>query len=383
VVRAFRADGSLRKTAKKFGVAKATVQRWVNHADGKRLDRVKFDGVPGGRVKAANRTPDEVERQVVEVRTFLQDESALGEHGADAILREMENRECPHIPSRATVNRILKRLEVQRAYRRRRYPAPPWGWYLPEVYHGNAEMDQFDFIEELTIRGGEEFHVLNVISLYGHLVNSCVVDAKTSENAVRNIIPHWREFGCPGYAQFDNGPAFFGPRHADKLGKVSRLCLSLGVTPVFAPPCRLGFQSFIESYNGRWKDALWNRFEFTDSRHVAAWSDAYVAAVREKHAQRIFDAPDRWLIPDDWKLDYQTPVRGKVIFLRETDDRACVDILGHPYEVADAGPNNFVRAELDLDADLIDFYRLSHWHPTVHPYVGSVDYHFPRLPFKE
>jgi len=383
VVKARRAGESLRDTAKKFGVAKATVQRWVNHAHGKRLDRVKFDGVSGGVIRPANRTPDEVEQLVLELRNFLKDESSLGEHGADAILAEMLRRGCSQTPSRATINRILNRHEVQRAYRRRRYAPPPWGWYLPEVYFGSAELDQFDYIEDLTIRGGEEFHVLNVISLHGHLVNSWVTDAKTSENAVRNALSHWREFGLPDYAQFDNGPAFYGSRHADSLGKITRLCLSLGVTPVFAPPHRFGFQSAIEAYNGRWQNALWKRYEFDDCRQVEVMSNEYVKAVRNKHQQRIFDAPNRRLIPDEWKLNYQTPVRGKVIFIRETDDHACVDILGHPYKVSDAGANHFIRADLDLDADLIDFYRLSRRHPTVHPYVGSVDYHFPRTEFKE
>ena len=244
-------------------------------------------------------------------------------------------------------------------------------------------MDQFDFVEDMQIRGDEQFHVLNVMSLHGHQVNSWVVDGKTSENAVSSMILHWRKFGFPDYAQFDNGLAFYGSRHPDSLGKVSRLCLSLGVTPVFAPPRTFGFQSSIESYNGRWGRSQWERFEFADIREVTNYSVAYVDRVRTKFAWRIFEAPTRWQVPDDWQLDYQNTVGGKVIYLRKTDGRACVNILGHACHVPLAGANHTIRAEVNLDDNVIDFYRLSRRHPNDHPYVGSVDYHFPRKPFKE
>ncbi|MGH8537185.1 MAG: hypothetical protein ACREXM_12160 [Gammaproteobacteria bacterium] len=43
------------------------------------------------------------------------------------------------------------------AHRQRR-PAPPKGWYLPDLARGEAELDSFDFIEDLKIAGG---HTLN------------------------------------------------------------------------------------------------------------------------------------------------------------------------------------------------------------------------------
>lgn len=55
---------------------------------------------------------------------------------------------------------------------------------------------------------------------------------------VGSLTAHGREVGLPGYAQFDNDRIFHGThRYPDALGRVIRLCLSLGV-PVFVPPGR-------------------------------------------------------------------------------------------------------------------------------------------------
>lgn len=44
---------------------------------------------------------------------------------------------------------------------------------------------------------------------------------------------------------------------------------------------KTGFQASIESYNGRWQEKVWNRFE---------------------------SAPTRWEIPADWKPDISQPL---------------------------------------------------------------------------
>ncbi|MDR1493068.1 MAG: hypothetical protein LBT05_10145 [Planctomycetaceae bacterium] len=104
-----------------------------------------------------------------------------------------------------------------------------------------------------------------------------------------------------------NGLVFYGSHWADSLGKVIRFCLSLGVTPVFTPPHETGFQAAIESYNGRWQRAVWNRFTFCNLKEIQTQSERYVNAVHEKNAKQINAAPTRWLIDEHWQLDWQTP----------------------------------------------------------------------------
>ena len=383
MVKAVRRGQSLRDVAEQFHVSKSCVEHWVKRAQGKRLDRVDWSDRPNGTSSPVNRCSTEVETCVLELRQDLKENSVLGEYGADAILIEMKRRECPQPPSRATINRILKRHGELDGRHRKRYLSPPPGWYLKPLAKGIAELDQFDFIEDLCIQGGTTFQVLNGISLYGKLVGSWPMSRMTSENTVQKLIEHWSEYGLPDYAQFDNSTVFQGSRWPDSLGKVIRCCLSLDVIPVFAPPKETGFQAAVESFNGRWERSVWQRFCFENLRAVQRQSRLYVEAVNEKNREQFEASPTRWQIPKDWQLDYSQRPQGKVIFIRRTTDEECLDVMGHRWHVKGSGAHKLVRAEVELTKNRILFYRIRRREPNVHEFLGTAKYHFPIKPFKE
>lgn len=383
MVTAVRRGQSLRNVAEQFHVGKSTVERWVVRAQGKRLDRVDWNNQADGTSTPANRSAAEIEQCVLALRKQLKETSPLGEHGANAILREMEQRECPSPPSRATVNRILKRHGVLDGRQRKRFKAPPPGWYLKPLAGKLAELDQFDYIEDLCIEGGNSFQVLNGISLHGGLVGSWPMSRMTSENTVRKLIEFWTEFGLPDYAQFDNSTVFQGSRWPDSLGKVVRCCLSLGVIPVFVPPRETGFQASIESYNGRWGRGVWDRFRFENLNAVQNQSKKYVEATHRKNWERHEAAPTRWQIPKDWTLDYSAKLQGKVIFIRRTTNEEHVEVMGHSWQIKGAGAHKLIRADVDLTKNIISFYRLRRREPKVHELIATAKYHFPNKSFKE
>ena len=246
-----------------------------------------------------------------------------------------------------------------------------------------AELDQFDYIEDLCIEGGKTFQVLNGISLHGGLVGSWPMTRMTAENTVRKMIDFWTEFGLPDYAQFDNSTVFQGSRWPDSLGKVIRCCLSLGVIPVFVPPRETGFQASVENYNGRWQRGVWERFRFENLMGVQLQSDVYVDAMRMKNGERHETAPTRWLVPKDWTLNYSARPMGKVIFIRRTTDAEYVEVMGHWWLVPGAGAHKLVRTEVDLTKNTISFYRLRRREPNVHDFIAHAKYHFPNKTFKE
>src|SRR5512138_4040658 len=101
----------------------------------------------------------------------------------------------------------------------------------------------------------------------------------TAKAAVAALIEHWRQVGLPRYAQFDNDTIFQGPHaHPDVVGRVTRLCLSLGVVPVFVPPREMGFQAMMEGYNGTWQAEGWARFEHHCLAALLVQSSRFLAA---------------------------------------------------------------------------------------------------------
>jgi len=227
----------------------STVRFWLERVKDRHLDRVDFSDRRAGPRVPVNKTPSEVEDKALSLRRELKEESVLGEFGAAAIHREMRALNVESLPSLRTVGRILERRGVLEGRRRQRRPAPPKGWYLPEVAAGLGELELFDFVEGLKIQDGPEVQVLNSISLHGDLVASWPLGERwLSKTVVATLAEHWRECGLPAYAQFDNDAVFHGPLYlSDTIGRVARPCLSLEVIPVFAPPHEPGFQAATES----------------------------------------------------------------------------------------------------------------------------------------
>ncbi len=383
MVAAVQAGSGLRQVARRWGVSLATVQLWVGRARGQELDRVDWQD-RSSRPHGTRRTPRSVEDLVLEVRQHLKDVSALGECGAVAIHVELLNRAHPAVPSLRTIGRILDRRGALDGRRRVRRPPPPLGWYLPAVERGQAEVDSFDIIEGLAIRRGPHVEILNAISLHGGLMQSWAMPLVSARAAVEALLEHWRAVGLPAYAQFDNDTIFQGAhQHPDSIGRVMRLCLSLGVVPVFAPPREPGFQAAIEAFNGRWQTKVWIRFEHESLVALQGRSARYVAAARQRSASRIEAAPERRPLPLTWQLDLQAHPRGVLIYVRRTTERGAVNVLGHTFAVDPMWASRLVRCEFDLDAQRLRCYALRRRAPHDQPLLAELPYAVPRRRFHD
>ena len=378
-------DGiSQRTVARSFRVSLSTVQRWVARAGDLPLDEVDWTAQPPGCRLSSRRTKAGVEQRILIIRRQLRTKSDLGEYGPEAIRREMQRRGERVIPAVATIARILSRRGALDGRRRTRRPAPPPGWYLPEVARQRTELDNFDAIEDLVIRGGIDVNVLTGISLHGGLCAAWPVAQVTAKFTVDRLLEHWREVGLPGYAKFDNGTIFQGAHQwPDSFGRVIRMCLSLHVTPVFAPPLCRGFQADIEAFNRRWQDAVWSRFTFRDREGAVAQSRRFVAAHRERYAVRIEDAPARKPFPRNWRLNLQHPLKGTVVYIRETNARGQAVVLGHTFDVSPIWTNRLVRADVDLTKGQIRFHALRRKDPYNHLLLATHDYKPPTKRFQE
>lgn len=381
IVQAVRKGDSIRQVARRFRVGLATIQLWVHRAGRKRIERVDWMD----RTSVAHliwRTDKAMEDLILRIRRELKEQSALGEYGDLAIRRELLEQGIAGVPSLSTIARILRRRGALDGRRRIRRPPPSPGWYLPTVADGIRELDSFDVVEGLVIEGGIHVEILNGVSIHGGLIGSWVTTGVTAKLATEALMEHWSMFGLPGYAQFDNDTRFQGAHQfKDSIGRVARMCLSLGVIPVFAPPRETGFQAAIESLNARWQAKVWARFHYDSLAALKAQSDRYVAAHRARSSSRGDGAPARGSFPKHWELNLRDPLRGKIIFLRRTTEQGEASLLGHTFEVDPNWPHRLVRAEVDLDAERIDFYALRRRAPFEQPLLATYRYKFPMRPF--
>lgn len=330
-----------------------------------------------------------MEEFVVATRLGLR-ESDLGEYGAAAIRRELETRDdLPGpLPSVRTIGRILARRGELPARRPRR-PAPPRGWYLPDVRAHRVELDSFDAIDReflydrAFVRRKIPLDVLNGISLHGGLSSSWPMSGLRSGHVAACLLGRWREAGLPGYAQFDNDARFIGGTSVpDSIGLVIRFCLAAGVTPVFVPPAELGWQAQIERFNGLWQEKVLARLDEPTLEELVTRSAAYVAASRARHRARIAEAPPRRPLPADRPIDPRIPAAGRILFIRRTNDTGRVTVLNRRYRVDETWANRHVRAELDVDRGRIDIFGLRRSAPDFQPHLASHPYEPPARWFR-
>lgn len=370
---------SIRQAAKQFGLGKSAVADWVARARGHRLDRFDFaDGTPG---RAWNRMSLQVEQRVAQLRVELKS-SVLGEYGARSIQAKLQI-EMEGAPSEAAINRALARLGLQDGTRRIRRPAPPKGWYLPSVMAAAAELDSFDFIEELKIVNGPLIDVLTAKSLHGALTNAWPMASMSAKGTVPCLLERWQHDGLPAYAQFDNDTVFQGAHQfADTVGRVSRLCLQLNVTPVFVPPLEHGMQNLIEGFNALWQAKVWQRHRVNNLSELKALSDRYIAAHRAR-GQSIADlAPARRPMPKSFRFDPRAPLHGCMIFIRRTDTTGHVHMLGQRFAISPSWLHRLVRCEIDFDHHYIRCFALRRRDPAEQPLLAKLPYRRPDKPFK-
>jgi len=382
MVAAVRRGQSLRAVASRLRVGVATVAHWVARAKGQRLDRVDWSDRSRA-PRQTRRTATALEDLVLKARRDLA-QSDLGAIGADPIRQVLVEQGVADVPSLRTINRILARRGALDARPRTRRPPPPRGWYLPDLAKARAELDSFDIVEGLVIKGGPEVEVLNGVSLHGGLVVSWpTVSPVTAEMTVASLTEHWRAVGLPNYAQFDNDMIFQGThRYPDALGRITRLCLSLGIVPVFVPPRETGFQAMIESYNGWWQAKVWSRFQHAGLEDLQGHSQKYVAALLQQRAARIETAPDRRAFPGDWKLDLKKRPHGWLVYLRRSNGLSEVTLLGQIWQLGQVWPHRLVRCEVDLNKNKIRFFTLRRKDPTSQPQILEVDYRLPNRGFQ-
>src|SRR5207237_6255117 len=124
------------------------------------------------------------------------EQSDLGFYGAAAIRDELARRHIAPLPSARTVNRVLERRGAFDGRRRVRRPAPPPGWYLPDLAARRVELDSFDIVEGLVIKGGPDVEVLTAVSQHGGLTTPWPWEAcVTAPLVIDGLAPHGGQFG--------------------------------------------------------------------------------------------------------------------------------------------------------------------------------------------
>jgi putative transposase len=188
---------------------------------------------------------------------------------------------------------------------------------------------------------------------------------QTMDNVIEFLLGCWTENVIPNYLQMDNGAYFIGnlihPRH---FSRVVRLCLHLGVDPVFIAPSKPWMNGTIEDFNGDFGEKLWEREQWTDLEHIR--SEAKIFLMRHnnrqdwKYRKNGLEAITHRKIPEDFEIDvHNLPItEGKVHFIRQVKEDGTISVLNEDFDVDKSLAYEYAWAAIDTKREqLMIYYR--------------------------
>ncbi len=201
------------------------------------LKRYKLDGKDWA--KSHSRKPHQspkridkiMEQMVIETRKRLE-KKLYAQTGALTISYALQ-KEGINPPPIITINKILKRNNL--VHKREKYS--PKGVNYPSllITHSNY-VHQMDIVGPRYIKEDGRFYSVNIIDAFDRR-NSTNPERRQNRIAVsKGLLSSWKTLGIPLYEQMDNQLPMRGSnQYPHSFGLVIRLCLYVGIQPLFIP----------------------------------------------------------------------------------------------------------------------------------------------------
>ena len=195
---------------------------------------------------------------VQRVRRALE-QRQIGLVGARAVQQEIRQQHLLQpVPSLATIKRWLHTAGI----------TPPVGAEQPSGYYPAPERppravwQACDWIARY-LDGGAKVFVFHTVDLETRALGQTIRPDKTVTSVRAHLLSMWQTLGLPHRLHLDNDAAFTGgERTSRRFGTVVRLCLYVGIEPVFLPPGEPKRNAVVERINGLWARQFWDRNHF-------------------------------------------------------------------------------------------------------------------------
>ncbi len=185
----------------------------------------------------------EMEDKIIEIRKELFRNSFM-QYGPQAIYYSLIQQGITPPPV-ITIARILNRNGLTQGRKRESYVSKG-----KEYAYEYCLCQQMDLVGPRYLSNKERFYFHSIICCDTHWAQSVVLGSLASDNVCSALIRFWKVAGIPDFLQMDNDLSFWGSlRDPRSVGKVIRLCLLHGVTPVFIPVKEPWRNGIIERFN--------------------------------------------------------------------------------------------------------------------------------------
>jgi len=281
-------------------------------------------------------------------------------------------------PSIPTINKVLKRNNLVR--KRTRYE--PKGADYPALKAGYSNfIHQFDVVGPRYLKTDGRFYSANAIDAYDRRCCINPVRRQTKADILASLIRCFTVLGIPEYLQMDNKLPMRGSnRYPHSFGLVIRLCLYLGIQPVFIPIGEPWRNGIIERFQDVFDKMFFRSQYFKSFYHVVSQSKGFEVFHDNNHRYSTLEGRtpvekmtgDIKYLPKDFKVPSKLGISpGYVHLVRFIRSNRILDIFGEKFAMPVELEYEYVWVTIDTGKETLSIYHDSQL-------IDKLDYPLPK-----
>ena len=333
----------------------------------KRFTTLGWTGLQGQArrpAKSPQQDPAQTRALVRRVRQSLE-KRAVGLIGAREVRRELARQHrVPTMPGLTTIKRWLRQAGLGPA----KESPPSAVWYPEPSFAPSFVLQAMDWTARY-LEGGEKVFAFHTVEAQTRALAQTLRTDKSTASVRRHAVQVWQTLGLPTGLQLDNDSAFTGgEKTARRFGEFVRLCLYLGIEPVFTPPGEPKRNWWVEGLNGLWAQSFWERQHFHSVAEVVRKSRKFVQWYLSQYsppalsgltpAQARRGLKRQRLTPRQLRvLPEGLPITaGRLHFIRKVSPEGTIRILGERWKVAKGWVHQYVWATVVTHCRRLEIY---------------------------
>ena len=332
------------------------------------LKRYKLDGKDWSKSqsrkprKSPKRIDEMMEQTVIETRKYLE-KKLYSQFGALAISYDL-NKQGIISPPVSTINKILRRNDL--IHQRTKYV--PKGVNYPSLVISRSNyLHQLDVVGPRYIKEDGRFYSVNIIDAYDRR-SSINPDRRQNRRAIITaLICSWNTLGVPCYLQMDNQLAMRGSNHyPHSFGVVIRLCLYMGIQPLFIPLREPWRNGIIEHFQNVFDKMFFRTQYFKDFDYLYKKAKEFELFHNQNHNYSTLRgltpnqkcSGNTKLLPASFRLPEKLAISpGHVHLVRFIRSDRVLDIFGEKYIMPQDVEYEYVWATIDTAQEKLFVYH--------------------------
>jgi len=359
-VRRYENGESPEQIYQSLGKSKTWFFKWLKRS---KLDRENWSAdISRSPHKTHKRVDSTVEQAVIEARKSLEKE-LYAQIGALNISWHLSQQGI-NPPPIVTINKILKRNKLVRKHSK--YEPKNINYPSLDITCSNC-LHQFDVVGPRYLKTDGRFYSANIIDAYDRRCSINPGRGQTRIDITNALIRSWQKLGIPKYLQMDNKlPAHGSNLYPHSFGLVIRLCLKLGIQPVFIPVKEPWRNGIVEHFQNVFDKMFFRAQYFSSFNYLLQQAKCFETFHNQNHRYSTLEGKtpaekvcgNLKFLEAGFRIPKELPITpGYIHLIRFIRSNRILDIFGEKFSMPLILEYEYVQATIDTTQEKLFIYH--------------------------